>query len=72
MPLKGFDAPGAQVGDEVAASDPAPAEAQNYFAMLAERPGTLLPRLVAQRGAADGTAARVAALLGCDLVGAPL
>lgn len=58
----------AQVGDEVAAADPAPTEAQNYFAMLRERPPALLARLCAQWGAADGTAARVAALLGCDLV----
>ena len=56
----------------MAAADPAPAEAQNYFAMLRERPATLLPRLVAQWGALDGTAARVAALLGCDLVCSPM
>jgi hypothetical protein len=61
---------GRQVGDEVAAADPAPTEAQNYFAMLRERPPALLARLCAQWGTADGTAARVAALLGCDLVSA--
>ena len=57
-----------QVGDAVAEADPAPSEAQNYFAMLGETPGTLLPRLVAQWGCADGTAQRVARLLGADLV----
>jgi hypothetical protein len=57
-----------QVGDEVAAADPAPSEAQNYFAMLLETPAALLVQLVAQRGCGDATAERVAALLGCDLV----
>ena len=57
-----------KVGDAVAEADPAPSEAQNYFAMLGETPGTLLPRLVAQWGCADSTAQRVAALLGADLV----
>lgn len=52
----------------MAAADPAPSEAQNYFAMLRETPATLLPLLVAQRGCSDATAERVAALLGCDLV----
>ena len=32
------------------------------------RPRTLLPKLVLQWGCADDAAARVAALLGCDLV----
>jgi len=57
-----------QVGDAVAEADPAPSEAQNYFAMLQETPGMLLPRLVAQWGCSDSTAERVAALLGLDLV----
>ena len=52
----------------MAEADPAPSEAQNYFAMLHETPGMLLPRLVAQWGCADSTAERVAALLGLDLV----
>ena len=56
------------MGDAVAEADPAPSEAQNYFAMLGETPGTLLPRLVAQWGCADSTAERVAGLLGADLV----
>lgn len=58
----------AKVGDEVAAADPAPSEAQNYFAMLRQTPAALLLRLVVQWGCADATAERVAALLGCDLV----
>ncbi|CAL5220409.1 g2420 [Coccomyxa viridis] len=58
----------AQVGDAVAEADPAPSEAQNYFAMLQETPSTLLPRLVAQWGCSDSTAERVASLLGSDLV----
>ena len=57
-----------QVGDAVAEADPAPSEAQNYFAMLRETPSTLLPRLVAQWGCSDSTAERVASLLGSDLV----
>ena len=57
-----------QVGDAVAEADPAPSEAQNYFAMLQEAPATLLPRLVAQWGCSDSTAERVASLLGSDLV----
>ena len=62
-----------QVGDEGATADPAPAEAQDYFAMLREPPEALLARLLAQWGSADGTPQRVAALLGCSLVsGGPL
>ena len=57
-----------QVGDEVAAVDPAPGEAQDYFALLAACPRVLLPKLVLHWGCADDAAARVAALLGCDLV----
>jgi len=57
-----------KVGDEVASADPAPSEAQNYFAMLQQTPAALLLRLVVQWGCADATAERVAALLGCDLV----
>ena len=57
-----------QVGDAVAEADPAPSEAQNYFAMLQQTPSTLLPRLVAQWGCSDSTAERVASLLGSDLV----
>ncbi|EIE22672.1 hypothetical protein COCSUDRAFT_42321 [Coccomyxa subellipsoidea C-169] len=57
----------AQVGDEVAAADPAPSEAQNYFAMLRQLPDALLLRLVVHWGCADATAERVAALLGCNL-----
>ena len=56
------------MGDEVAAVDPAPGEAQDYFALLAVRPRALLPKLVLHWGCADDAAARVAALLGCDLV----
>ena len=56
------------MGDAVAEADPAPSEAQNYFAMLQETPSTLLPRLVAQWGCSDSTAERVASLLGSDLV----
>lgn len=56
------------MGDEVAAADPAPSEAQNYFAMLRQLPAALLLRLVVQWGCADATAERVAALLGCNLV----
>ncbi len=59
---------GSQVGDEVAAADPAPSEAQNYFAMLRQLPDALLLRLVVHWGCADATAERVAALLGCNLV----
>ena len=51
----------------MAEADPAPSEAQNYFAMLQETPATLLPRLVAQWGCSDSTAERVAGLLGSDL-----
>ena len=54
--------------DAVADADPAPSEAQNYFDMLGETPGTLLTRLVAQWWCADSTAERVAGLLGADLV----
>lgn len=60
-----------KVGDEVASADPAPSEAQNYFAMLQQTPAALLLRLVVQWGCADATAERVAALLGCDLVREP-
>ena len=63
-----FVLPPSQVGDAVAEADPAPSEAQNYFAMLQETPRMLLPRLVAQWGCSDSTAERVAALLGLDLV----
>ena len=56
----------------MAEADPAPSEAQNYFAMLQETPATLLPRLVAQWGCSDSTAERVAGLLGSDLASLPL
>ena len=52
----------------MAAADPAPSEAQNYFAMLRQLPDALLLRLVVHWGCADATAERVAALLGCNLV----
>ena len=52
----------------MAAADPAPSEAQNYFAMLRQLPAALLLRLVVQWGCSDATAERVAALLGCNLV----
>ena len=52
----------------MAAVDPAPGEAQDYFALLGACPRVLLPKLVLHWGCADDAAARVAALLGCDLV----
>ncbi|KAK9842213.1 hypothetical protein WJX81_000852 [Elliptochloris bilobata] len=48
----------AKVGDEVAAVDPAPGEAQDYFALLGARPRTLLPKLVLHWGCADDAASR--------------
>ncbi|KAK9792969.1 hypothetical protein WJX73_002678 [Symbiochloris irregularis] len=38
----------AEVGDELASNDPAPAEQHNYFAFLHELPSALLARLLAQ------------------------
>ncbi len=57
-----------QVGDELAAVDPGPSEAHDYFGLLEDSPRVLLPRLVCQWGCTNDVAARVAALLGVDLV----
>lgn len=59
------------MGDELAAIDPAPGEAHNYFALLQYHPGELLRRLVKQHGCST-TALKVASLLGEDLVHAVL
>ena len=59
------------MGDELAAIDPAPGEAHNYFAVLEYEPTNLLTKLVKHHGYTQ-TAFKVASLMGENLVQAVL